>query len=121
MSVKNCTVCGTAFVTAKGLCNKCYARKYSREVLGVKACKIDGCEHDHHTQGFCREHHSREQVRKSKQQFEHSCSELGTLQNELKKLKEVYNLAVGLEARIRWSRKMTDIQAKINVIEGGTL
>ena len=84
----------------RGYCRICYLRLYRKGLVHKKYTK-------------------REQFAEAPREFaQGSVNErLRALEGELKKAEETYNNAVGFECRMKWRRKMEEIQHVINKLK----
>jgi hypothetical protein len=82
-----------------------------------KICIVEGCPNKNHSKGYCRKHYG-QLWRRGKitvgvePVVYHKISEamMCTLQNELESLNACYSNTVGFEGRIRWRRRINEVQ-----------
>lgn len=87
-------------------------------------CSVAGCTEPAHARGYCRKHYSRYWRKKplvtpdplvapTTANTEHRI-DVRALQRQLESSRHSYDLAVGLEARMRWGREVRKLQTTLN-------
>jgi len=86
-------------------------------------CRIENCPNKVHAKGYCRVHYGRwwrtgkalpqqpARVLKRLTEFD-----LNEVQHKIEKAKEAYACCVGLDARLRWSRRIADLKREYQLM-----
>lgn len=87
-------------------------------------CSIAGCTEPAHARGYCRKHYGRYWRKKPLVPPDPLATpppaatdpriDVKALQRQLESSRHSYDLSVGLEARMRWGRKVRELQATLN-------
>lgn len=103
-----CKECNSAMVQSKGLCRKCYQRKYMKE---------KGNE-DQRKRRKNKKRTKPNAHRTIGQKTEASGADpIKALENEIARYEELYAITVGLEGRMRWRRRINLAKQRIEELK----
>jgi hypothetical protein len=85
-------------------------------------CSVDGCQASIHAAGLCRTHYGRKwrgkpmEGRTESRRNEIECADDRrlSLERELTEAKRIYSMSVGVQARVKWSGRMRELQGLLS-------